>query len=225
MNIVPKQPAETARHYAMRMIKNNIISLNLAPGSMVSEKEIAEQLLTSRTPVREALIELSRINLVEILPQKGSRISLINYDMVEQSRFLRLVLEREVVRLLCSRQDTLDFTSIEENLRLQAFYLEYNNPERLLQLDNFFHELLFELADKSLIYAWMLDGLNVHFDRVRKMSLEIVKDIQIVDDHVALIDAIRGRDIALAESLIEHHLSRYLVDEKEIRSQFPEYFC
>lgn len=225
MNIVPKQPAETARHYAMRMIKNNIISLNLAPGSMVSEKEIAEQLLTSRTPVREALIELSRINLVEILPQKGSRISLINYDMVEQSRFLRLVLEREVVRLLCSRQDTLDFTSIEENLRLQAFYLEYSNAERLLQLDNFFHELLFELADKSLIYAWMLDGLNVHFDRVRKMSLEIVKDIQIVDDHVALIDAIRGRDITLAESLIEHHLSRYLVDEKEIRSQFPEYFC
>lgn len=225
MRIGAKRPRETARDYALRMIKENIVSLNLVPGSMVSEKEIAEQLSISRTPVREALIELSRIKLVEILPQKGSRISLIDYAMVEESRFLRLVLEREVVRLLCESDEALDFSSIEENIRLQAFYLENNNPSKLLQLDNTFHALLFHLANKDVIYGWMLDGLSVHFDRVRKMSLDVVKNIHIVDDHTAMIDAIKNHETPLATKLIEHHLSRYLVDEKEIRNEYPQYFC
>ncbi|MDD4039216.1 MAG: GntR family transcriptional regulator, partial [Sphaerochaeta sp.] len=108
MIIETKQPKETAAEYALRVLKENIISLDLAPGSMVSENEIAAQLGISRTPVREALIELSRVGIVQIMPQKGSRINLIDYGMVEESRFLRLVLEREVVKLICMNETRAD---------------------------------------------------------------------------------------------------------------------
>ncbi len=224
MHIEPRQAKETAREYAFRQLKDNIISLDLEPGSMVSENEIAAQLGISRTPVREALIELSRVNVVEILPQKGSRIMLIDYDMVEESRFMRLVLEREIVRLLCTLENRPDISYLEENIRLQQFYIEHTNPERLLELDNQFHALLFQLANKVQCYGWMIDGLSVHFDRVRAMSLNAVKDIKIISDHVDLVQAIKDRNVTLAEQLMEKHLTRYKIDEITIREKYPNYF-
>jgi DNA-binding GntR family transcriptional regulator len=224
MHITARLPKETAREYSLRVLKENIISLALEPGSMVSENEMAAKLGISRTPVREALIELSRVGIVEILPQKGSRIMLIDYALVEESRFLRLVLEREVVRHLSQMEPAPDLSYLEENLRLQAFYVEHPNPEKLLELDNLFHALLFQLANKVQIYGWMMEGLTVHFDRVRSMSLNTIKDIKIVSDHQAIANAIASKNPDEAGSLIEKHLSRYKIDEVAIREKYPAYF-
>jgi len=224
MHIEPRQGRETAREYALRQLKENIISLQLEPGSMVSENEMAAQLGISRTPVREALIELSRVNIVEILPQKGSRIMLIDYAMVEESRFLRLVLEREVAKVLCTMEEIPDLSFLEEIIRLQSFYIEHSNPEKLLELDNQFHALLFQLANKVQCYGWMIEGLTIHFDRVRSMSLNAIKDIKIVSDHQAIVEAIKQRDAELAGRLMEEHLSRYKIDESAIREKYPTYF-
>jgi DNA-binding GntR family transcriptional regulator len=224
MHITARLPKETAREYSLRVLKENIISLALEPGSMVSENEMAAKLGISRTPVREALIELSRVGIVEILPQKGSRIMLIDYALVEESRFLRLVLEREVVRHLSQMEPAPDLSYLEENLRLQAFYVEHPNPEKLLELDNLFHALLFQLANKVQIYGWMMEGLTVHFDRVRSMSLNTIKDIKIVSDHQAIANAIASKNPDEAGALIEKHLSRYKIDEVAIREKYPAYF-
>ena len=224
MHITVRLPKETAREYSLRVLKENIISLALEPGSMVSENEMAAKLGISRTPVREALIELSRVGIVEILPQKGSRIMLIDYALVEESRFLRLVLEREVVRHLSQMEPAPDLSYLEENLRLQAFYVEHPNPEKLLELDNLFHALLFQLANKVQIYGWMMEGLTVHFDRVRSMSLNTIKDIKIVSDHQAIANAIASKNPDEAGALIEKHLSRYKIDEVAIREKYPAYF-
>ena len=224
MHITARLPKETAREYSLRVLKENIISLALEPGSMVSENEMAAKLGISRTPVREALIELSRVGIVEILPQKGSRIMLIDYALVEESRFLRLVLEREVVRHLSQMEPAPDLSYLEENLRLQAFYVEHPNPEKLLELDNLFHALLFQLANKVQIYGWMMEGLTVHFDRVRSMSLNTIKDIKIVSDHQTIANAIASKNPDEAGALIEKHLSRYKIDEVAIREKYPAYF-
>jgi len=224
MHITARLAKETAREYALRSLKDNIISLDLAPGSMVSENEISSQLGLYRTPIREALIELSRANIVEIYPQKGSRILLIDYTLVEESRFLRLVLESAVVKQVCEREGLLDLSNLEENLKLQEFYLENPNPEKLLELDNLFHGELFRLANKMQCYHWMMDGMTVHFDRVRSMSLNTIKDIKIVNDHKALLAAIAGKNSQEAVSLMEKHLSRYKVDEQAIREKYPSYF-
>ena len=79
MIILNRNSSETARSYAMRVLLYNIIHVELQPGSAVSENELSSALSLSRTPIREALIELNRIGLVEILPQRGSYISKINY--------------------------------------------------------------------------------------------------------------------------------------------------
>lgn len=101
MRILARRLRETGRDYALRNLKDNIIHLELKPGSMVSENELAAQMGLSRTPVREALMELSKVRLVDVYPQRGSAVALIDYDLVEEARFMRSVMECAVVELVC----------------------------------------------------------------------------------------------------------------------------
>ena len=223
MIVTKRLPKETARDYALRTLKYNIINLELAPGSIVSENELASQLDLSRTPVREALIELSKVGIVEILPQKGSQVALIDYDAVEEFCFLRRVLETAIVKMACDIVDEDVFLEIEENLRLQEFYLKNPSPARLLEADDTFHQELFQMCNKMQVYK-LMQSMSAHFDRVRKMSLSTVKDIKIVQDHRTIVDAIKAQDKQLAVETMEKHLSRYKLDEEVIRSNFPHFF-
>ena len=223
MLLSERSPRETGRDYALRTIKENIIHLDLAPGSYISENELSAAMGLSRTPVREALIELSKVKIVEIYPQKKSVVSLIDYSLVEESRFMRHVLESSVVELVCEMATHEDIMKLRENVSLQKLYLENFYPETLMQLDNQFHGMLFEIAKKQQIYA-LMQNILIHFDRVRSMALTSVKNLKIVEDHEQLIFAIEQRDKAAARKLMEKHLSRYKVDASSIQQMYPQYF-
>ena len=75
MHISERLPRESSRDYALRIIKDNIISLRLEPGSQISENELATEMGLSRTPVREALIELAKVKIIETYPQRKSVVS------------------------------------------------------------------------------------------------------------------------------------------------------
>jgi len=223
MNITERYARETARDFAMRMLKRNIASLELVPGSMLSENELSAQLGLSRTPIREALMELGKIRMVEILPQRGSRIALIDWSLVEESRFLRMVLEKAVIELACELASTLDFSVAEANVKLQQFYIENELPEKLTELDGDFHREFFRLTNRLQTYQ-LLESMALHFDRVRGLSLVRVKESTIVADHEAILNAVRAGEKADAVSLIEKHLSRYQIDKQAISEHYAAYF-
>ena len=223
MSAVRQQIRETGREYALRVITERIINLRLPPGSMVSESELADEMGLSRTPVREALIELSRIQIVAVYPKKGSSIALIDYAMVEESRYIRYMLEMNIVEQVCRTALSGDLNRLSRNVRLQAACLENKDLPRLLQLDNEFHKSLFDIARKPMVYQ-LMQSMQIHFDRVRMMSLEAVKDTKIVQDHQAILDAIIKRDTAAAQAMMDRHLSRYQIDEQALRLRYPSYF-
>ncbi len=223
MRLTERILKETGREYALRMLKDNIIHLDLIPGSMLSENELSAEMSLSRTPVREALIELSKVKIVEIYPQKGSAVALIDYDIIEEARFMRNVLECAVVELACKSPSKEDLLKLQENVRLQEFYMENRTSERLLELDNEFHQMLFHMTGKDQVYQ-LMDSITIHFDRIRSMSLEAVKELKLVSDHQAIVEAIIAQDSNKAKTLMEKHLSRYKIDEKALREKYPGYF-
>ncbi len=223
MHLLEQLPRETGRDYALRTIKENIIHLDLEPGSQISENELAAEMGLSRTPVREALIELSKVKIIEIQPQKRSVVAPIDYDLVEESRFMRNLLECAVVELDCEMATKADLERLRENVKLQKFYLENGNMDTLMSLDNQFHGILFEAARKSQIFA-LTQSISIHFDRVRTMALSSVKDIKIVQDHENILKAIETKDPALAHELMEKHLNRYKIDAASVRENYPQYF-
>lgn len=224
MRIEEKKSGETAREYAYRTIRDNIISLDLGPGSPFNDIEVSQQIGISRTPVREAVIQLSEESrIIEIFPQRGMRIALIDVDLVEEARFSRLVLEKAVVEQVCDLACDGDLRWLDENVRLQEFYLESSSPEKLLELDNEMHRKLFSICRKDLTYS-MCQRLAVHYDRIRSLSVTTVKDYTIIEDHKKLLHAIRSGDKALAVDTMDRHLNRWMLNEKMFREQYPQYF-
>ncbi len=222
MQCLERNVRESGRDYALRTLKENIVTLQLEPGSQISENELAAEMGLSRTPVREALIELSKVKIIEIFPQRKTIVSLIDYDLVEEARFMRFNLEVAVVELVCNEITDQGLKRLQENVRLQNFYLEQFNPELLMELDNQFHQLLFEIARKPQVFK-LMDNIAIHFDRVRNLSLSLTRDLKIVQDHENLTIAIGNHDVEQAKRLMERHLNRYKVDRILIQEKYPQY--
>lgn len=220
MIISPRDLRETGRDYAMRVLKENILHLELEPGSKVSENELAAQLGLSRTPVREALMALAKVRLVEVYPQKGSEVSRIDYDLVEESCFMRRVLECAVVELASQMINPEQKVELEDNIALQERCLRGGRMGALMQLDNELHRLLFRIAHKEQTWE-LMTGFTVHFDRVRSMALSTALNERNVADHRAIVQAVISGDASAAHRLMEEHLGRYRVDEQALRDQYP----
>ena len=75
------------------ILKNRIYNLEYRPGRSLSVATLAQELDVSRSPVRDALLHLGQEELVQIFPQSGTRVSLINIHRMEEERFLRKSLE------------------------------------------------------------------------------------------------------------------------------------
>ena len=124
MLIVERMQHETAKDYVLRLLKINIKTLELAPGSQISENELSAVLGISRTPIREALAELSKVRLVEVVPQKKTTVAYIDYDLVEEACYMRNTLETALMEPVCQLATEEDLIGMEENILLQKRYLE-----------------------------------------------------------------------------------------------------
>ena len=223
MRINSKKIGETSRDYAYRILKENIISLELKPGSVINDSEISLELGISRTPVREAIIELSKSGIVEIFPQKKSIISLIDVDIIAESRFFRSVIEVEVIGLACEMAVEKDIINLKENVQLQEFYINNKDTNKILELDNEFHRKIFSICKKDMIYQ-MGRSIAIHDDRLRNMSLSSIKEIKVVEEHKMLVKMIEEKNKLKAMELMKAHLDRWALDETIIRKKYPDYF-
>lgn len=221
--VLERMERESARDYAYRVLRYNIIELHLVPGSVVSEKSLCEQLAISRTPIREALIDLSRQRLVDIVPQRGTTVSRIDPRMVKEGHFLRSLVEVAVVRQVCSMIDERSFHQLESNIIMQEYHANHDDQDEFIHLDNEFHKALFRICNKEATYHVVAD-FQAHFDRERKLSLQFVSIQELVRDHRAILGAIETKDAECAAKKMDNHLSHVLVDQQLLMMKFPQYF-
>ncbi|MBP3742234.1 MAG: GntR family transcriptional regulator [Treponema sp.] len=224
MKNITKLPKESNREFALRVIRENIINLELKPGSMISEQDIADELGLSRTPVHEALQELAQTKIIEILPQRGSRISLIDMNLVEEAVFIRSTLEAAIIELACKSATEEDIQQLEENINLQEFYLAKDNLEKIMELDNAFHKYIYTMTNKMQCYS-MIKLMNIHHDRVRELHLHTSNTSTVIEEHKKILEHFKNHDSTGVKELIEMHLKHLYLDEKEIRKKYEEYFC
>ena len=216
-------PHETGKEYALRVLKENIISFELPPGSQISENELSSALSLSRTPIREALAELAKVKLIEIFPQKRTSISLIDYDLVEEASFMRYTMESAVIERVCLQWTEQDLIRLEENIALQKVYFQHGLKDRLFEKDNEFHRAFFEMTHNLEIFQ-LMQNLEIHFDRVRNLYVSNIQGLGIIEEHEAILQGIKNRDTAYTKEQLQAHLTRYRVDASVIRNQFPQYF-
>ena len=223
MKLPERLPRETGRDYALRVLKENIVNLEIAPGSQISENELSAALGISRAPIREALSELEKVKIVEIQPQKKTSVLLIDPALVEEARFMRSTLEDAVIGEVCMRRTEQDLFRLEENLTLQDLAFRSNALDQVMIKDNEFHRYFFEISRKPEIYQ-LMQTLQIHFDRVRNLTLYTIIDRKILEEHEAIFRCIKERDVEKARIRLRAHLERVQVDSSVVRKAYPQYF-
>lgn len=223
MKLPERLPRETGRDYALRVLKENIVNLEIAPGSQISENELSAALGISRAPIREALSELEKVKIVEIQPQKKTSVLLIDPVLVEEARFMRSTLEDAVIGEVCMQRTEQDLFRLEENLTLQDLAFRSNALDQVMIKDNEFHRCFFEISRKPEIYQ-LMQTLQIHFDRVRNLTLYTIIDRKILEEHKEIFRCIREQDVENARIRLRAHLERVQVDSSVVRKAYPQYF-
>ena len=132
---------ENNRAYAYRMLRKNIMTLQLQPGCQLSEAELCEQLAMSRTPVHEALMMLKSEWLVDVLPQRGSIVSKISVPYLNEGFAMRRILEPALLRGLAGKLTREQLNEFQELLNRQNedLYLDQDAADDFfISLDNDF---------------------------------------------------------------------------------------
>lgn len=217
----------SARELAYQTVRNRIITMELKPGDSLNDRELAEELGISRTPMREALIMLNIARMVDIKPQSGTHVAPIDLKLMEQEQFSRYALEKEILNRVRGRltpEQEADYRqNIEAYRQLEADMTAENRETRLLELDNQFHRKAFVIAEMEPHFEHMLDALQ-HVERIRKFSLLTNENKSVCASHTAILEALLHGTEEDLDNALEAHLSRYKLSVEQARTLHPEYF-
>ncbi|MBB1078683.1 GntR family transcriptional regulator [Limosilactobacillus sp. STM2_1] len=211
---------------AYDIILKKIIDAEYEPGQKISEKKIEDDLQIGRTPVREALLQLRQDRLINVIPQSGTYISKIDLKDVLDARFVRASVERRIMReaatIKLSTEETADLERIIEN---QKRTREEDNFPAFLDSDDVFHEYFYKLTNHQRVWDW-LKKINIQFNRFRFLRLKVQKLSWqgLIEEHVAIYDAIKANDVNEADRLTANHMHRMLDEEESLIKSFPNYF-
>lgn len=224
LSMIDKISQESTREYVYRFLKLNIMELRFAPGSALSEKDISQLLGVSRTPVREAFIQLSHEYLLDILPQKGTYVSLIDIENVEESKFLRETVEKAVIAIACVEFPSETFFDLQSNIVLQELCLKEKNYLKFYELDEALHKIIFVACKKARIWS-IIQQMHTHYNRVRMLNIAGGYDaLPVLNQHKQLVSAILEKDVALGTKIISLHLDKVKFDIEDLRKDYPDYF-
>lgn len=216
--------ATSARAQTCDLLRELIISLRLEPGERVSDVAWAERLGVSRTPVREALLQLADEELVEVVPQLGTFVAPISTAAVREAQFIREALEVAALRLAVERLGDADLASLEDNIAAQRDAQAAHDPERFYELDEAFHRRLVDATQLPNVWR-VAERSRAHLNRVRRLSLpepEVIRGL--VAEHAEIAAALGARDLPRAEDAMRAHLGRVLAHLPTLVEKQPHFF-
>ncbi len=221
LEMLAKEPGQSICQWAYAVLNANITKLHLTPGTVMSEADIAERLAVSRTPIREAFIRLVGDGLLEVYPQKGSIISHIDIEQAEETRFVRKVLEKAVLKEACEKFDENCLFDLAANIEMQKFCQKQANYERMFELDNACHRLIYRGCGRER--TWLqIKKMAYNFDRLRMLRLSSSSWDDIIQEHHRIVQLIIDKNPADADDAVDAHLIRTIVNTSAL--QHPEYF-
>ncbi len=224
LEIIKQKDGTSVGDYVYEIIKRNIINLNMAPGTRVSEQEISDLLNVSRTPVREAFIKLAKEGLLYALPQRGTYISYIDLGMVEDARFIRESLEKSILKIATEKFPVELLDVLQDNINTQKKFVEKREFFAFLEMDEEFHKTIFEGCNKERTWTF-IQQINAEHKRVRMLTF--IADINwkdVINQHIQILESIRNHDEEMGQKIISNHIQKLIFEQVELKEKYPHYF-
>jgi DNA-binding GntR family transcriptional regulator len=194
------------RHRAIEALREAIITGSLEPGSLHSEQTIASKLGLSRTPIREALLQLVNEGLVAPVPNRGFRIAELDVEHLAYVLQFRAAIEGCGASRMAASADPDRLARLGAELKRQRAIIKAGDRLLWVQANTDFHTILAESSKNTLmIEAFM--PLATHTKRLGyRMNHRAQRMKESLDEHSAIVDAIRRGDADRARTMAEEHL-------------------
>ncbi len=195
-------PKQTVKNKAYKYIKDKIITCEFQPGTFIDEKQIAEDLCVSRTPIRDAINVLSNENLVNIIPKKGIIVTKITSKDVQEVFQVREIIEPIAISNFAYN------LSVE---RLNYFKQKYSqggfDEEEAHRLDDEFHKFIVSAYKNEYMDNVFIDIQDKN-KRIRKMSGTLKQGINITyNEHLSIISLVENMETDLAAKELLTHIT------------------
>ena len=184
-------------------IRRAIRDGRIARGTFFSETTLAQMLGVSRTPVREALLNLYRDGVVQIVPKRGYRLVDLDDAAIREIRLLRVCLEQIVVQELCATISPAGVRELRSILKGKA-----DKPADMYSIDEAFHLRMAELAGLFHTRRELLSVRAKMYLIASGTRVAALRNKRVVQEHAELIDAIEARDVRRAKRLVRQHVER-----------------
>lgn len=215
-----KETKEMGDKYSLRgkvydRIREDILNGIYKEQEELKEATLGEKMGVSRTPVREALRQLELEGLVEIIPNKGARVTGITKKDIEDIYQIRYLLEGLSARWATEHVTEEQLDKMEETLYLTDFHAGKGNFPQVYELDSQFHELMYE-ASGSKMLNHILSDFHMYVTRIRKTSLSnVTRSKNSTEEHRAILEAIKERDADKAEQCAHEHVLSTIKNNQE----------
>ena len=209
--------SESLAQQGYSTIRRAIRDGKIARGQIFSESALAESLGVSRTPVREALLNLYRDGVVEIIPKRGYRLVELDPDAIAEIRLLRVALEQIVVGRLCETATPADIRALRAILKGKG-----RSQEDMYSIDEAFHVCMAELAGLRQIRRELLSVRGKMYLIASGTSVASLRNDKVVSEHAELVDALERHDCKTAKRVVTDHVERSIDAFVAARAQVTE---
>ncbi len=195
---------ESLATLALERIRQEIISGQLTPGTVVSASLLAERFGVSRTPVRDALLQLSQAGMVRMEKNRGATILATSLEDLLEVFQIRVMLEVPLAGKAADARSNTQLAGIEECF--SEMRAAQNDPELLLTLDRDLHLRIAAVAGNDRVVGMLKDLRNLVLTRGVGTTSTARTGKELVDDHLGVVEAIRDRDSAKAKAEMRRHV-------------------
>lgn len=210
-DIVPIEDGErqSTGQKVYALLREQILSLSLAPNSELDEVQISREFGFSRTPVREALIRLAADDLVVLAPNRGARVAPLDLDQVPQVLEALELYERATTRWAALRRQPAHMALLERRNREFAAAFAAGDSRLIVEANWAFHDAINQASCNRYMAtdcSKMLGGvMRLSLLAFRQNDRELSSYDEVVDQHSEMIEAIRRGDADHAEQLVFEH--------------------
>lgn len=203
----PDATARIPNNDLYEILRDEILSLQLAPGSLLSENAVCKRFNISRTPVRGVFERLRQDGFLEVIPKKGTFVTMIDLDMAEQIIYMRIQVELGAMTQLAAQPNPQLLEKLARNLEQQKLQLELGIVDQQFYLtDSKFHELCMVAVGKYKLWQ-MIQHMDVHYSRYRRMDYKATRQFDaLYKEHLALYEALRTGQAGPLRSILTTHL-------------------
>jgi DNA-binding GntR family transcriptional regulator len=194
------------REEAVAVLRAAILGGDLSPGSIHSAASLAERLGVSSTPVREAMLELVKSGLVEAVPNRGFRVTVIDDQDLDEICALRMMLEVKAIELVVERASDASLAELGTRLRELEAAAARSDVPAFLVADRAFHLELLALAGNRRLVRIVAELR----DQTRVIGLQSLAAAEALEataaEHRPILEAMQERDVSAARRFMITHL-------------------